>query len=226
MVVQEDCFVSLQSTMKKASIIQQRLHCPTHQNDGEIHTLIHTKVDGLEHREEAKRGKTAEAGPMILDLWLQWLSQTPIPRSRALSGQQEDHACDSWQPAARAPVAMANRAGTKVEAHDPRPLAVSQSLAAVVEVHIRLKLPICSSICYHKVTSNSWGSALWIQLLSHPPLPQPQWWSFQPRWSHTWWRHQPFLCPWWWSQQFQQQQDISDPQRCRQQWWGYKQNSE
>lgn len=39
------------------SIFQQRLLCPRHQDDGEIHTSLYLKVGGLEHKEEAEAGE-------------------------------------------------------------------------------------------------------------------------------------------------------------------------
>ena len=58
MAVWEDPFSPFQSTVSKTSVTQQRLHCPTHQDTGEIHTSAYRKVGGLEDIEEAKQGKS------------------------------------------------------------------------------------------------------------------------------------------------------------------------
>lgn len=44
--------------MTKTSITPQRLHYLPHQYTGEIHTLVHTKISGLEHKEEANWGNS------------------------------------------------------------------------------------------------------------------------------------------------------------------------
>ena len=46
------------STESKTSTTQQTLYCPTYQDAGEIHTLVHTMVSGLEHTEEVNQGKS------------------------------------------------------------------------------------------------------------------------------------------------------------------------
>ena len=55
MVAERILFVyPLQSITSRTSITQQRLHCTTHQDTGEIHTLVHKMVGELKHIEEAK----------------------------------------------------------------------------------------------------------------------------------------------------------------------------
>ena len=97
MAVWEDLFVSsLQSTVSKTSLTQQRLHCTTHHDVEEIYTLVHSKVCGLEHTEDAKqgnsRGRAWDPGS-----WPQQLSQPPLAPENSAGSSRGVH----WTPASQ-----------------------------------------------------------------------------------------------------------------------------
>ena len=135
-----------------------RLHCPTHQDTGEIHTLVHTKVDGLEHIEEAKwgrsRGSVQNLGPPGHGGWASHL------HPREPSRKQWKHAYNFGLQATAAPTAIGSRVAAEGESCDPRPLTAAQRLVEATEVWTWLLPPIHSRACGNKVTGSSSDSAL------------------------------------------------------------------
>lgn len=120
--------------MCKTSIIEQKLHCQTYQDAGDIHILVHMKVSGLELIEDTNQGNSKGSaqvpGPSAVE------AGPAIPRPREMSGQQWWHTCDFRIPGTAAPVAIVSKAVEKVEPCNPGPLAMAQTLVATVEVHI------------------------------------------------------------------------------------------
>ena len=100
----------LPSTVSKTSITQQRLHCPTDQDAGDIIHWYTQRWVGWSTERRLNRG-TAEAEPKMLDLWPQQLSQ-PSPAPEKLVGSSRGtHAT---------PAATGNGAAVEVEPSDSR----------------------------------------------------------------------------------------------------------